>query len=210
MIFLKILLIDDHEIFASGLSDSLIKCDTSNTIENIYTITSQTSVDLISEKILEMGIDILIIDVNIKKIVEMDGFALFKKIKQKIPYIKTIIITGYDFPLFEYEAYEIGASAFIRKETNSTEIYNILMSVFNGNRIFKNTTENLYPLTDREKEILALYSNGYTRNDISKKLYISPRTLANHLAKIYEKLDVSNYQEMLLKAAKLGYIKELL
>lgn len=207
---MKILLIDDHEIFASGLSDSLIKCDTSNTIENIYTITSQTSVDLISEKILEMGIDILIIDVNIKKIVGMDGFALFKKIKQKIPHIKTIIITGYDFPLFEYEAYEIGASAFIRKETNSTEIYNILMSVFNGNRIFKNTTENLYPLTDREKEILALYSNGYTRNDISKKLYISPRTLANHLAKIYEKLDVSNYQEMLLKAAKLGYIKELL
>lgn len=207
---MKILLIDDHEIFASGLSDSLIKCDTSNTIENIYTITSQTNVDLISEKILEMGIDILIIDVNIKKIVGMDGFALFKKIKQKIPHIKTIIITGYDFPLFEYEAYEIGASAFIRKETNSTEIYNILMSVFNGNRIFKNTTENLYPLTDREKEILALYSNGYTRNDISKKLYISPRTLANHLAKIYEKLDVSNYQEMLLKAAKLGYIKELL
>lgn len=207
---MKILLIDDHEIFASGLSDSLIKCDTSNTIENIYTITSQTSVDLISEKILEMGIDILIIDVNIKKIVGMDGFALFKKIKQKIPHIKTIIITGYDFPLFEYEAYEIGASAFIRKETNSTEIYNILLSVFNGNRIFKNTTENLYPLTDREKEILALYSNGYTRNDISKKLYISPRTLANHLAKIYEKLDVSNYQEMLLKAAKLGYIKELL
>lgn len=47
-----------------------------------------------------------------------------------------------------------------------------------------------------------------SRNEISKELNISLRTLANHLNIIYEKLDVKNYQEMLRKATLLGYVKD--
>lgn len=207
---MKILLIDDHEIFINGLADGLKKCDTHKKIEYITSIHQSTTVSKIINFIKEHKYDIVLIDLNIKKIVGVDGISLLKHISAQIKDIKSIIITGYDYPLFEYEAQECGAYAFVGKEINSLDLFNIIINVYNGNKCFKNTTNEVLILTEREREILSLYSSGYTRNEIAQMLYISPRTLANHLMKIYEKLDVSNYQEMIVKAAKLGYIKEIL
>ena len=66
----------------------------------------------------------------------------------------------------------------------------------------------LTDLTEQELKIIKLYAQGYSRNDIANDLYISLRTLANHLNTIYEKLGVKNYQEMIHKATLLGYVKD--
>ncbi|MDE6903646.1 MAG: LuxR C-terminal-related transcriptional regulator, partial [Lachnospiraceae bacterium] len=64
----------------------------------------------------------------------------------------------------------------------------------------------LEELTDCEKQILQLIANGRKRKEIAGTLYISERTLSNHLQHIFEKLDVSSSVEAVTKAIQLGYL----
>ena len=61
-------------------------------------------------------------------------------------------------------------------------------------------------LTDSEKQIIQLIAEGQKRKDIASTLYISERTLSNHLQHIFEKLDVTSAVEAVTKAIQLGYI----
>lgn len=65
-------------------------------------------------------------------------------------------------------------------------------------------------LTEREKEILILYSSGLSRKEVANECEISVSSLAVTLNRIYEKLDVKNYQEMINKALEIWYIKSSL
>ncbi len=64
-------------------------------------------------------------------------------------------------------------------------------------------------LTNTEKKILSLISCGKKRKEIAKELYISERTLSNHLQHIYEKLSVTSSVEAVTKAIQMGYISPL-
>lgn len=201
---LKILLIDDHKILSTGLKNSLEKLDPNKKIHIIDDYMN-------SEEIISLGkdskYDILLIDINLKKLTDLDGLELAEKILENIPEKKIIILTGYDNMYFKLKSNEIGVKAFIKKDIRMEELDYILNGVYNDN--YKGEiTEREFVLTDREKEIVVLYSKGYTRDELANKLFISKRTLGNHLHAIYEKLDVNNVQEMITKATKLGYIKE--
>ena len=201
---MKILLIDDHKILSTGLKNSLEKLDPNKKIHIIDDYMN-------SEEIISLGkdskYDILLIDINLKKLTDLDGLELAEKILENIPEKKIIILTGYDNMYFKLKSNEIGVKAFIKKDIRMEELDYILNGVYNDN--YKGEiTEREFVLTDREKEIVVLYSKGYTRDELANKLFISKRTLGNHLHAIYEKLDVNNVQEMITKATKLGYIKE--
>ena len=61
-------------------------------------------------------------------------------------------------------------------------------------------------LTDTERQILQLIASGKKRKEIAAKLYISERTLSNHLQHIYEKLEVTSAVEAVTKALQMGYL----
>jgi len=63
-------------------------------------------------------------------------------------------------------------------------------------------------LTDGERKVLELVASGVRRREIAEQLFISERTVSNHLQHIFEKLQVSSTVEMITKAIKLGYIAQ--
>ena len=67
--------------------------------------------------------------------------------------------------------------------------------------------ERTSPLSDREVEVLALVARGLDNADIAEALYISARTVKNHLASIYSKLDVDDKTKALVRALRLGIVE---
>lgn len=83
-----------------------------------------------------------------------------------------------------------------------------LIRVSHGGTCFPSENNKIIieDLTSMEKKILQLISDGKKRKCVADELYISERTLSNHLQPIFEKLDVSSVVEAITKAIKLGYI----
>ena len=63
-----------------------------------------------------------------------------------------------------------------------------------------------WSLTQRELEVLQLLAEGATNSEISQRLYISPKTTKNHLAAIFQKLDVTNRTHALVRAVVMGLV----
>ncbi|PMB84302.1 hypothetical protein CJ205_00740 [Dolosicoccus paucivorans] len=99
----------------------------------------------------------------------------------------------------------MGAKDFINKSVEIDELVCRLKSVFEGCAV-KQRPAVQDPLTDRERQVLNELIKGTTKKDIAKQLFISERTLYNHIANIYDKLDVTNALEAYNKAMDLGYI----
>lgn len=197
---MKVLLIDDHKLIVEGLKNSLAEKLLDSTVDAITEFHEDYLMNIVT------NYDLIILDINLNKIGTIDGLTLAKKILKKYPNQKICFLTGFDLPGYENEARKIGARGFISKEIGILELAKKIEEIFNGQTIFSRNKIWIEDLTQKEEEILRLYCKGYKRKDIADKLKISIRTLANHLNSIYEKLDVSNYQEMVQKAIRLGYV----
>lgn len=117
------------------------------------------------------------------------------------------MLTGYDLPVYKYEAQKMGAKGFINKNIEPDKFIEILNQIQNGYNYFPDKIKYIEELTDREKLILQFLYNGVKRKDIASKLYLSERTVSNHIQNIFDKLNVSSSLEAVTKGVQLGYIK---
>ncbi|MGX9756142.1 LuxR C-terminal-related transcriptional regulator [Clostridioides difficile] len=150
--------------------------------------------------------DIILIDINLGKI-DNDGLTLAKDIIKIIPKVNIVMLTGYDLPVYKYEAQKMGAKGFINKNIEPDKFIEILNQIQNGYNYFPDKIKYIEELTDREKLILQFLYNGVKRKDIASKLYLSERTVSNHIQNIFDKLNVSSSLEAVTKGVQLGYIK---
>ena len=148
-------------------------------------------------------------DINLKNISSEDGLELAKQILSNYPEQKIVILSGYDLPVYRNEAKKIGVKGFINKNTEPEMLIAFLSQIMQGKFIFNGSIPFLEELTDCEKQILQLIAGGRKRKEIAGTLYISERTLSNHLQHIFEKLDVSSSVEAVTKAIQLGYLPPL-
>lgn len=199
---MNILLIDDHRMLCESLKLTLEADDC------IKRVDIQQDVHKAKQKILNKEYDIILLDINIKKITgNKDGLTVAKEILENDDTLKIVILTGFDMPGYESEAKKIGAKGFIYKDEYTNVLIEKLKKVYRGDLVFRNDKEISDELTEREKEILILYSSGLSRKEVAGSCGISVSSLAVALNRIYEKLNVKNYQEMVNKALSLGYIK---
>lgn len=200
MLLINILLIDDHVLFSQSLKIAL------SDYPEVETFKSINDISLLDKSIEEDAPDILLMDINLKNITSEDGLELTKRILYRHPEQKLVILSGYDLPVYRSEAKKIGAKGFINKNTEPEKLIALLSQIAQGKIIFDREIPFLEELTDCEKQILQLIADGLKRKEIAGKLYISERTLSNHLQHIFEKLDVSSSVEAVTKAIQLGYI----
>jgi len=200
MLLINILLVDDHVLFSKSLEIAL------SDYPEIKTFKSINDISLLDKFIEEAAPDILLMDINLKNITSEDGLELAKQILYHHPEQKIVILSGYDLPVYRSKAKKIGAKGFINKNTEPEKLIAFLSQIVQGKIIFDRVIPFLEELTDCEKQILQLIANGKKRKEIAGALYISERTLSNHLQHIFEKLGVSSSVEAVTKAIQLGYI----
>ena len=108
--------------------------------------------------------------------------------------------------IYRKKAEKIGTKGFINKNTEPEILVSFLSQVSQGAVIFNREIPFLEELTESEKQILQLIADGMKRKEIAATLYISERTLSNHLQHIFEKLNVASSVEAVTKAIQMGYI----
>lgn len=204
MVLLNILLIDDHRLFSESLALAIKQFDE---INKLTVINTEQEFNYLQNKYGLDLFDIVLLDINLDKNFSSDGFDIAKKMIVKYSLIKIILLTGYDLPVYQYEAKRIGIKGFANKNIDCISLINIIKKIIDGGEYFSTNIVFAELLTEREKEILSLLGKGEKRKNIAKTIYISERTLTNHIQNILEKLEVDSTIKAIIKAQKLGYIK---
>lgn len=199
---MRIIIFDDHKLFGESLKRVLLD---SEVVDSCDFVSNEIS---FYNSIENSKYDIVILDINLKGESEVSGFEVLVSIKAKYPKQKVVILSSYDMPLYEKKAFENGATDFINKSVEVKDLILRLEKAFKGSSVNSSNYEE--SLTEREKEILKEICKGKIKKELAKELYISERTLYNHIRNIYDKLGVSNSIEAYNKAIEHGYIEPLM
>jgi DNA-binding NarL/FixJ family response regulator len=210
-----IIIVDDHKIVRDGLKALLLG-------EPGLKIIGEASsgyelLDLLKEKTA----DILLLDVSMPG---MSGIELTKIIGREYPGIRVLILSANDDKFTLTSALKAGALAYLSKEVSKEELIEAIGNVARGKHylgtqmhkaVFESLTSNNEPakntgsegLTDREKDIIKLFAEGFSYKQIAEKLFISVRTVESHKKNILEKLHLDNTIDLVKFAIQEGLIK---
>ena len=194
---IKIVIADDHLLIAETWA-TLINMDPDFEVVRVFDNT-QTLI----EEISEIKPDIAILDINISP---FSGIEATKMIRRLAPGTKIIGVSMHNQPSFAKKMMRNGAMGYVTKSSNKNEMYEAIRSVMRGekficaeiqrnitNQVLMDDDDNkLSRLTEREIEIIKLIKNGSTNKEIAEKLFLSPRTVETHRARILKKLDLKN------------------
>lgn len=194
---MRILLFDDHKLFAKSLeivlAEHVDSIKTYNNPENILDILEVEKPDLI------------ILDIHMG---EYSGLEVGREVLYHLPNMKVVFLSGYNLFGYNMEAKQMGAKGFLDKNVSIEELIKNINKIQDGEEVFMLTpSEGVEELTLREKEVLQYASNGDTQQSIADTLDISRRTVNNHLMSINRKLMVSSTVSAIVKAIELGIIK---
>lgn len=206
---IRIMIADDHSIVREGLKQLL-------ELESDFEVVGQASngVETI-ERVKELKPDVLLLDINMPI---MNGIKALKKLKEEGIDTKVVILTIHEDREYLIETMQIGASGYILKDSDSASFFKAirdansgesyiqpklaadLIKEFNKPRGSRIKKEN--ELTQREYEVIALIADGLNNKDIAEKLFISEKTVKNHVSNIFRKINVSDRTQAAIYAYK--------
>ncbi len=222
---LKVLLVEDHKMVRLGLS---LVFENSGDIKLIGEAEDgKKGVELA----LKLKPDVVLMDIGLP---EMDGIQATTLIKKTNPDIKVLIFTSRESDDDVFDSLSAGADGYIMKGANEEQMINAIKAVAEGTawldpaiarlvlsnvrrysspssssssaNVNKNSSKDLYGLTDRELEVLALIVEGMNNTQIAKKLFITLSTAKAHVHSILQKLYVSNRTQATIQAVKEGLV----
>lgn len=192
---IKIMVVDDHQMFVSGIAALLENEDDFEVIEVM------TNPSEISEKLTNLQPNVILMDIRMGS---FNGIELTKKIKQEFPYIKIVLMSGFNISCM---AKDCGADAFASKEESISSLVHTIRKVYIDKAIvFPNDEASVNPLTKTELMVLQHMSEDLTRKEIALKMFISEKTVTNHITSILRKLNSRSRIGALMKAVQLGLI----
>lgn len=160
-----------------------------------------TEHESLGESIRKHNPDVILTDIRLKKV---NGLKLIKFYKNIHPYIKFIVISGYNMSIYKKIAIESGASAFLLKDSTSSILIQTIKDVINDKDVV--FQEDSFILSKEELEVLSHISNDLTNKDISEKTFMSKRKVEYLVSNIIQKLNVNSRLGAVLKAVNLGLI----
>lgn len=204
---MKVLIIDDHILFAEGMRFLLNSFE--KDIDTLYAENFEAAVDTISDKGMP---DLIILDINL---VGVNGFTLIKKFQNLNVWAPILVVSATDSPATAMVALQKGASGFISKASDSTTLLNAIQVVLKGDTYpdpkdskerDSNGEGGEVVITGRQHEILYLLSQGMLNKQIAYELSISSNTVKAHLHHIFKELNVHNRTAAVQNAQKCGLI----
>jgi DNA-binding NarL/FixJ family response regulator len=203
----RVLIADDHRLILDGIRRALQEADD---IEIVGEAQSGTQV---LPLVARTSPDLVLLDMRMPG---MDGLTCLDRIKQRHPNVKVAMLSVSTDAELIRSAMKRGASAYIVKSVNPTDLPSALRQVFEGTFYsvagLPDLLDDLAPghdeagLTDRELSILKAAAQGLSNAAIAKELWLSQQTVKFHLTNVYRKLDVSNRTEATRYAYQHGLI----
>lgn len=209
---IRVMIADDHQLFAEGLSQAL------NSLPDARVVGVVNSGPDLDDALLNQPAEVSIVDI------EMPGGDGIEAIADLGRRTKAIVVSMHASDEQRQRAATAGAVGFFSKGVPLTTLAAAVRAVADGKNLIKLTDEErddlletyrearLDPgaasLTPREREILQLLAVGVSATDeLADRLYISQKTVKNHLASIFQKLAVSDRTQAAIEAIRLGIAK---
>lgn len=206
---IRTLIADDHQLFADSLATGI------RAIADLDVVATAADGVAALDVLRSNDVDVVIMDLEMPN---MDGLSVLTS-AESIP--ATIVVTMHATADREAAAFAAGARAFLPKSTPLTDLAAAIRAVHGGITLDDPTTQReildrhqlirltaeAESLTSRERELLQTLATGITTTpDLAETLFISEKTVKNHLASIYEKLAVSDRAQAVLEAIRLGVV----
>lgn len=193
---------DDHALMREGLkqlieleNDIVVVCQSADGKETI-------------DKVLKYKPDVLILDINMPK---LNGIDVLRRIKDLGIDTKIIMLTIHDDKEYILETMKMGADGYVLKDSDADSLIKAIRDVKEGRTYIQpsiafmlndksditdnesyNRLKKIESLTNREYEVLTLIAEGLNNKEIADKLFISEKTVKNHVSSIFKKLDVND------------------
>ena len=212
---IKLLLVDDHQMFLDGLNEILSK-------EEKYELVGTAKNGKEALAFLEHhSVDIVITDVSMPL---MNGEELLGNIRERFNDVRVIMLTMDDSGKRITKLIRGGADSYLFKNASKEELIEAIDHVSAGEQFFKARIQqaimdNIVPerkanklrnikdeLTEREKQILIMISKEYTQQEIAEKLFISSNTVVYHKRKLMLLLEVKSVAGLVRKSAEMGLL----
>ncbi|MFA5974564.1 MAG: response regulator transcription factor [Elusimicrobiota bacterium] len=213
----RLLLADEHALFRAGLKDLL------NGASRFVIVGEASSGPEALEMVEKSKPDVVLLDIGLPG---MDGIACTRQIKQKHPGVMVLVLSTYDDELHVMEALEAGANGYLSKRFSAQDLlqsveavhqdcYLIptnLMARLTGadHKLQVSTQEDSSGAVTRcEMRVLFSLAHGYSNKQIAEEIFVSEKTVKNHLNHLFKKLGVKNRTEAVLRAMERGLVAML-
>jgi len=186
---IKILLADDQALVRGALAALL---DLEPDIEVVAQVGRG---DEVVDAARVSGAEVCLLDIEMPG---ADGIEAAARIRDKLPGVRSLIVTTFGRPGYLRRALEVGASGFVVKDTPAGELADAVRAVHAGRRVVDPAlaTESLVggssPLSEREREILRAALAGDPVAEIARTVHLSPGTVRNYLSSAIAKTGSAN------------------
>jgi DNA-binding NarL/FixJ family response regulator len=202
---IRLLIADDHVMFAQGL-ESLLR-------DEFDLLGTAGNGEELVEATLRLEPDVVLVDISMPI---LNGFDAVRRIRGGGSEAKIIFLTMHNDATLVAEAFRCGASGYILKQAAGEELVNAITEVAHGNNYVSPLVTNLpseplvpaqkTTITPRQREVLELISRGLTMKEIASQLNISTRTAESHKYEMMQTLGVDSTAELIRYSLRLGLI----
>lgn len=214
---IRILIADDHRLFREGLSALL------GSIPDTVVVGEAASGDEALIQAENLQPDVILMDIQMSG---MNGIESTRQIVRLSPHIGVIIVTMFEDDDSVFAAMRAGARGYVLKGADQEEILKVIRAVAAGEAHFgpeiarrlmryfspprHTDVETAFPqLTAREREVLELIAQGKNNQDIADGLYLSSKTVRNHISNVFAKLQVADRAQAIIRAREAGLGREV-
>jgi DNA-binding NarL/FixJ family response regulator len=205
----RVLLVDDHQLLRQALRRAL----------------EEAGMDVVAEAgdgseavrlAAELNPDVIVMDVSMPV---LDGVEATRRIHEASPDLPIVVLTMHGEDAQRRQALESGATGFLTKDVSMQDVVRTVHQAAGGTTLSPELASTILselrtadvrtgsPLTPREEEVLQLIADGLSTTEVAERLFISGKTVKNHLASIYEKLDARDRTQAVLAAVRIGIIR---
>lgn len=215
---IQVMLVDDHVLIREGIKQILELED------DIEVIEQASDGQEAFEKARIVNPEVVLLDINMPN---LNGIETLRKFKDLGIESKIIMLTIHEDKEYIMKTLKLGANGYILKDSNSDEFIKGIRDVVNGKQYIQprisdlinmpsnsddenidTAIEKINKLTKREYEVLTLIAEGLNNKDIGLKIFISEKTVKNHVSSIFKKLKLNDRVQAAIFAYK-NNIKQL-
>ncbi len=208
---IRLLLADDHRILREGLRRSLEAL-------GLEVMGEASDGGEAVELAGSLQPDVVLMDVTMPV---LDGVEATRRIRQAHPEVRVVMLTMHADDATMAQAIRAGADGYLVKDCSTDEIAGLVRKVAAGQtavsrdvavsmlREVRRTRSDMLeePVSKREEEVLQLIADGCSSAEVAERLFISQKTVKNHLASIYHKLDARDRTQAVLRAVRMGIVR---